>query len=300
MLCAYWLAFDVHVTRTENLQRPDFRELTEQAGPPHRPRAIVTWVLAADGPASTWRGSPSASTAARTGCVRWSWSASRCRGPSDFATSFHPAERLRLKRLTLIRYVSRRPREIGSTRCATCRPVSAATRSCWTGARGERESSEIAYRLRAGMRQPGNWVQLFKFGVVGGSGYLVNLAVFAALAAGLGLHYAVAAVGAFCVAVTNNFLLNRYWTFGAGERAGRLPGGALLRGQRRLAADQPRHLEALVAGEPRWASCRRRRLRSPSRCRSTSSATGSGRSLWVPPIPLTWTASATAGSRRAG
>ena len=79
------------------------------------------------------------------------------------------------------------------------------------------DGSELAYRLRAGMRQPANWLQLLKFGLVGGSGYLVNLAVFAALSAGLGLHYAVAAVGAFCVAVTNNFLWNRYWTFAAGE-----------------------------------------------------------------------------------
>jgi dolichol-phosphate mannosyltransferase len=33
----------------------------------------------------------------------------------------------------------------------------------------------------------------------------------------LGLHHLSAALGAFCVAVTNNFLLNRHWTFGAGE-----------------------------------------------------------------------------------
>jgi dolichol-phosphate mannosyltransferase len=79
------------------------------------------------------------------------------------------------------------------------------------------ETSELAYRLRAGIRQPANWVQLLKFGAVGGSGYLVNLAVFAVLSAGLGLHYAAAAVGAFCVAVTNNFLWNRHWTFGAGD-----------------------------------------------------------------------------------
>jgi len=79
------------------------------------------------------------------------------------------------------------------------------------------ETSEIAYRVRAGMGQPENWMQLLKFGLVGGSGYLVNLAVFAALSAGLGLHYALAAVAAFCVAVTNNFLWNRHWTFGAGD-----------------------------------------------------------------------------------
>jgi dolichol-phosphate mannosyltransferase len=52
---------------------------------------------------------------------------------------------------------------------------------------------------------------------VGCSGYLVNLAVFALLAGGLGVHYAIAAVGAFCVAVTNNFLWNRHWTFRAGH-----------------------------------------------------------------------------------
>ncbi len=31
------------------------------------------------------------------------------------------------------------------------------------------------------------------------------------------MHHAIAAVGAFCVAVTNNFLWNRHWTFGPGE-----------------------------------------------------------------------------------
>ncbi len=78
-------------------------------------------------------------------------------------------------------------------------------------------ASEFAYRLAAAARRPASWWQLFKFGIVGGSGYLVNLAVFAVLAGSLGVHYVLAAIGAFCVAVTNNFLWNRYWTFGAGE-----------------------------------------------------------------------------------
>ena len=47
-LCAYWLAFDVHVTQTPNLQRPDFRTVTDELGPPGGRRAIVTWKLAAD------------------------------------------------------------------------------------------------------------------------------------------------------------------------------------------------------------------------------------------------------------
>ena len=75
--------------------------------------------------------------------------------------------------------------------------------------------AELAYRIGAAARRPSNWVQLLKFGVVGGSGYLVNLVVFAFLAGALDLHYAIAAVGSFCVAVTNNFLLNRHWTFDA-------------------------------------------------------------------------------------
>jgi dolichol-phosphate mannosyltransferase len=67
------------------------------------------------------------------------------------------------------------------------------------------------------MRKPGNWVQLVKFGAVGGSGYVVNLAVYTTLVTAFGVHYILAAVLAFCVAVTNNFLWNRHWTFKATE-----------------------------------------------------------------------------------
>lgn len=77
-------------------------------------------------------------------------------------------------------------------------------------------ASELAYRIGAAARRPASWIQLLKFGLVGGVGYLVNLAVFALLT-GLGVHHVIAAIGAFCVAVTNNFLLNRYWTFEPGE-----------------------------------------------------------------------------------
>ena len=77
-------------------------------------------------------------------------------------------------------------------------------------------ATELAYRIGAAARRPASWVQLLKFGLVGGSGYLINLAVFAVLT-GFGVHHVAAAVGAFCVAVTNNFLWNRHWTFGPGE-----------------------------------------------------------------------------------
>jgi putative flippase GtrA len=77
--------------------------------------------------------------------------------------------------------------------------------------------SEFADRIGAAARRPASWWQLLKFAIVGGTGYLVNLAVFAMLAGNLDVHHMVAAVGAFCVAVTNNFLWNRSWTFGPGD-----------------------------------------------------------------------------------
>jgi dolichol-phosphate mannosyltransferase len=73
----------------------------------------------------------------------------------------------------------------------------------------------LALRIHLGTRKPGNWVQLFKFGLVGASGYVINLAVFAVLNEAFTVHHILAAVGAFCVAVTNNFLWNRHWTFRA-------------------------------------------------------------------------------------
>jgi putative flippase GtrA len=75
----------------------------------------------------------------------------------------------------------------------------------------------LAVRLAGAARSRDSWIQLLKFGVVGGSGYLINLGVFAFLSGNLGVYHALAAIGAFCVAVTSNFLWNRYWTFGPGE-----------------------------------------------------------------------------------
>jgi putative flippase GtrA len=78
-------------------------------------------------------------------------------------------------------------------------------------------AAEFAYRLGAAVRRPASWWQLFKFGIVGGVGYAINIAVFALLNRGLGVHHLIAAVGAFCVAVSNNFFLNRHWTFEPGD-----------------------------------------------------------------------------------
>ena len=72
------------------------------------------------------------------------------------------------------------------------------------------------------MRRQANWFELVRFGLVGGSGYVVNLLVFTVLVHGVDTNYRVAALGAFLVAVANNFLWNRRWTFrGHTERAHR-------------------------------------------------------------------------------
>jgi putative flippase GtrA len=73
-------------------------------------------------------------------------------------------------------------------------------------------------RLMHGMRRPANWLQLIRFAIVGGSGFVVNLAVYALCVHALDVPYQGAAVVAWLLAVTNNFVLNRHWTFDA--RAG--------------------------------------------------------------------------------
>jgi putative flippase GtrA len=70
-------------------------------------------------------------------------------------------------------------------------------------------------RLLHGMRRPANWLQLVRFGLVGGVGFVVNLLVYTLFVHGAGVEYRVASVAAWLVAVLNNFVLNRHWTFDA-------------------------------------------------------------------------------------
>jgi putative flippase GtrA len=80
----------------------------------------------------------------------------------------------------------------------------------------ERTSSTVTLaraRMDAALRRRANWEQLVKFCIVGATGYAVNLAVYTVLLKVAGLHYVPAAIGSFLVAVTNNYLWNRTWTF---------------------------------------------------------------------------------------
>jgi putative flippase GtrA len=96
-----------------------------------------------------------------------------------------------------------------------------------------------------------------RFCLVGASGYAVNLAVYSALLSS-GVHYQVAATGAFLVAASSNYVWNRVWTFGArqarilGQSARALAVSALSLGANQLflvvlVAAGAGHLEAQAA-----------------------------------------------------
>ncbi len=72
-------------------------------------------------------------------------------------------------------------------------------------------------RLLHGMRRPENWLQLVRFGLVGGVGFVINLVVYALCVHAAGVDYHVANVVAWLVAVLNNFVINRHWTFDAAD-----------------------------------------------------------------------------------
>jgi putative flippase GtrA len=75
------------------------------------------------------------------------------------------------------------------------------------------DSGLAGTRAGRALRRPHNWVQLAKFCTVGATGYFVNLGVFSALVVGADVDYRLAAVCSFLVAVTNNYIWNRIWTF---------------------------------------------------------------------------------------
>lgn len=108
LLCAYWLGYAVYVARTANLQRPDFRGLAEVLGPPAGPRAIVGWKLAAD-PLRFYLHDQAERLYSGTIPLREIDIVGKPvakKLPVRLPPAFHQVERIRLERLTLIRYES--------------------------------------------------------------------------------------------------------------------------------------------------------------------------------------------------
>jgi 4-amino-4-deoxy-L-arabinose transferase-like glycosyltransferase len=110
-LCSYWLAFDVYVTQTPNLQRPDYRGVASALGPARVPRAIVSWRLAGD--PLRWY--------LEDGALRWYGGSERVREVdlvgkrtvaernANLPPVFRPAGIVRMDRLTIARYIASRP-----------------------------------------------------------------------------------------------------------------------------------------------------------------------------------------------
>jgi dolichol-phosphate mannosyltransferase len=67
-------------------------------------------------------------------------------------------------------------------------------------------------------------VRFARFGTVGASGSLLNLALFCLFTSGLGLHHALAGIAAFELSMCSNYALNQRWTFADRSAA---PGGLL-------------------------------------------------------------------------
>ncbi len=70
--------------------------------------------------------------------------------------------------------------------------------------------SALSTRAVQALTHAPNWVQLAKFGAVGATGYIINLAVYSALL-GIGAHKA--ALISFVVSASSNYWWNRHWTF---------------------------------------------------------------------------------------
>jgi putative flippase GtrA len=75
------------------------------------------------------------------------------------------------------------------------------------------------HRVRIGISRGENWLQLIRFGVVGCSGYVVNLVTFWICLHALSLDYKIALPIAYLAGTINNFIWNSRWTFGHKKEA---------------------------------------------------------------------------------
>ncbi len=114
VLIAYWVAFDIYVTQTPSLQRPDLRKVAQELGPPVRPRAIVTWKLSID-PVEFYlndgaqRVESGFAPVHEIAVITKSYVTGR---PPGLPAAFQPVQSLRFSRLTLTRYTAKHARPV--------------------------------------------------------------------------------------------------------------------------------------------------------------------------------------------
>jgi 4-amino-4-deoxy-L-arabinose transferase-like glycosyltransferase len=145
VLCLYWLAFDVYVTQKPNLQRPDLRTLSQEIGPAKVPRAIVSWKLAADPirwylPGQVPRMYGGQERVREVDVVSKPSAAPR---PANLDRSFREVQRFRLDRLTLTRYVSKKPMELSFPQLAALHTGFGVNAVVLNGPAGWRVGSEV-------------------------------------------------------------------------------------------------------------------------------------------------------------
>ncbi len=114
VLCAYWLAFAVHVDRTPSLQRPDWRDLAVKIDTSGRDRAVVTWKLAA-APLEFYLHNDAQrvySGRVRAREIDVLGKARVARSISELPADFHRAGTIRVGRVSLVRYLASRARTL--------------------------------------------------------------------------------------------------------------------------------------------------------------------------------------------
>lgn len=67
--------------------------------------------------------------------------------------------------------------------------------------------SDLGARIRRAISQ------FWKYCIVGATGYVINFLIFSLLYGVAAIPYVLAATVSFAISATNNFLLNKYWTF---------------------------------------------------------------------------------------
>ncbi len=80
--------------------------------------------------------------------------------------------------------------------------------------------------LRLLSRWPGLWKlaqRLFRFGLVGASGFLLDMGVYTLLSTVIGVPHLIARGGSYWCAATWNWFWNRVFTFADAERARKIP-----------------------------------------------------------------------------